>query len=75
MLRTLFGESVPKFNLISTSAPGITRSFERLSDYVAEVVNARVYEGVHYRASREVGAAMGRQIGEYVMQSVLTPVR
>ena len=75
VLQTLFGDSVPKFSMTSTTAPGVTRSFERLSDYVTEVVNARIYEGVHYRASGEVGAAMGRQIGEYVMKTVLTPAR
>ena len=31
--------------------------------FVQEVGNARVYDGVHYRFSTEVGAAMGRQIG------------
>ena len=31
---------------------GVTRRFSKLSDYVAEVVNARVYDGVHYRTSR-----------------------
>jgi hypothetical protein len=71
----MFGDSVPKFTMVSTSAPGATRSFERLSDYVAEVVNARVYEGVHYRTSGEVGAAMGRKIADHVMQTVLTPAR
>lgn len=75
VLQTLFGDSVPKFSMTSTTAPGVTRSFERLSDYVTEVVNARIYEGVHYRGSGEVGAAMGRQIGEYVMKTVLTPAR
>lgn len=75
VLRTLFGDSVPKFSMTSTSAPGVTRSFERLSDYVNEVVNARVYEGVHYRFSGEVGATMGQQIGDHVMKTVLTPAR
>jgi hypothetical protein len=26
--------------------------------------NARIYDGVHYRNSTEVGTAMGKQIGE-----------
>jgi hypothetical protein len=52
----------------------VTRSFSKLSDYVAEVVNARVYDGVHYRASGEAGAAMGRKIGEYTVQNFLRPM-
>jgi hypothetical protein len=30
---------------------------------VQEVANARIYDGVHYRTSTEVGTAMGKQIG------------
>jgi hypothetical protein len=52
----------------------MNRSFERLSDYVADVVNGRVYEGVHYRISGEVGAAMGRKIGEYTVQNYFKPL-
>jgi hypothetical protein len=70
-----FGDAVPTVKLTSTTAPGVTRSFSRLSDYVTEVINARVYDGVHYRTSGEVGAEMGRKIGEYVMQNYLKPVR
>ena len=72
-LQSLYGDSVPKFALTSTTAPGVSRSFERLSDYVSEVVNARVYDGVHYRTSGEVGAALGRNVGEYVVQNYLKP--
>ncbi len=75
VLRALYGDAVPRFTVSSTTAPGVTRSFDKLSDYVADVVNGRVYEGVHYRTSGEVGAAMGRQIGEYVVQNYLRPLR
>lgn len=75
VLRVLFGDSVPKFTMTSTTAPGVTRSFDRLSDYVTEVINARIYDGVHYRASGEVGAAMGQKIGEYTVQNYFKPVR
>ena len=75
VLRALYGDAVPSFSLTSTTAPGVSRSFGRLSDYVADVVNGRVYEGVHYRTSGEVGATMGRQIGEYVVQNYLRPAR
>lgn len=75
VLQTLYGDSVPRFTMTSTTAPGVSRSFDKLSDYVADVVNGRVYEGVHYRTSGEVGAAMGRQIGEYVAQNYLRPLR
>jgi hypothetical protein len=75
VLEFFFGDAVPTFSLTSSTASGITRSFSRLSDYVSESIDARVYDGVHYRTSGEVGAAMGRKIGEYAVQNYLKPVR
>ncbi len=75
VLEKLFGDTVPEFALTSPTAPGVTRRYRRLSDYATEVLNARIYDGVHYRTSGNVGAAMGRQIGAYVVANVLTPVR
>ena len=73
VLQVLYGDNAARFSLTSTTAPGVTRSFERLSDYVAEVINGRIYEGVHYRTSGEVGAALGRKIAEEVVRTQLTP--
>jgi PAP2 superfamily len=74
VLEAFFGDAVPAFTMTSTTAPGVTRKFSRLSDYVDEVVNARVYDGVHYRTSGEVGAAMGRKNGQYAVQNYLKPI-
>lgn len=75
VLAAFFGDSIPEVKLSSATAPGVTRRFVKLSDYVAEVVNARIYDGVHYRVSGEVGAEMGRKIGEHTVQNTLTPTR
>jgi len=72
-LAAMFGDAISPFSLTSTTAPGVTRRFERLSDYVAEVIDARVFDGVHYRTSGEVGAALGRKVGGYVVQNALKP--
>lgn len=74
VLEAFFGDAVPTFSLTSSTAPGVTRRFSRPSDYVSESIDARVYDGVHYRTSGEVGAAMGRKIGEYTVQNYLRPV-
>jgi hypothetical protein len=75
VLEAFFGDSIPTVTLTSTTAPGVTRTFAKLSDYVGEVINARVYDGVHYRKSGEVGAEMGRSIGDYTVRNQLLPVR
>ncbi|HUP29178.1 MAG TPA: vanadium-dependent haloperoxidase [Usitatibacter sp.] len=74
-LRSIFGDEIPEAKLVSTTAPGVTRSYTKLSDYVNEVINARIYDGVHYRTSGEVGAGIGRQIGEYAAANYLKPLR
>ncbi|KJC53410.1 hypothetical protein UB31_08260 [Bradyrhizobium sp. LTSP849] len=75
VLKSAFGDAMP-ITVIMTSptAPGVTRKFDRLSDYTAEIINARIYDGVHYRASGEVGVEMGRKIGEHVLQNYLKPL-
>ena len=59
-----FGGAVPELSTTSPSAKGATRRWHSVDDFVQEVSNARVWEGVHYRFSTDVGMAMGRKIGE-----------
>jgi membrane-associated phospholipid phosphatase len=40
-----------------------------------EVAQARIYDGVHYRTSTEVGTAMGKQVGELVAAKYLRPLK
>ena len=72
VLGAAYGDTLT-FGLTSVTAPGVTRRYTKLSDYAAEVINARVYDGVHYRTSGDVGADMGRKIGAYVAERALRP--
>ncbi|MBS0515869.1 MAG: vanadium-dependent haloperoxidase [Proteobacteria bacterium] len=56
------GEVAP-IAMTSPTAPGVSRSWSRIDDYVTEVANARVWGGIHYRNSTEVGRVMGQRIG------------
>lgn len=67
----LGGKPVPKLSTTSPTAPGVTRSWDRIEDLEQEVGNARICDGVHYRNSTEVGAAMGRKIGALAAEKVL----
>lgn len=60
----LAGAPVPTLATSSPSAGGATRRWNRIEDFTQEVANARIYEGIHYRNSTEIGLAMGRQIGQ-----------
>jgi hypothetical protein len=73
VLETEFGTGpVAAITMTSATAPGVTHRWERIRDYVQEVENARVWGGIHYRSSTEVGDRMGRQIGSLTVTSVMT---
>lgn len=72
ILKAELGSSqAPGWTTTSSSAKGAARRWIDLDAFVEEVNNARVYDGVHYRFSTEVGAAMGRQVGQLAVAKLL----
>jgi hypothetical protein len=71
----LGGGPVPTLSSASSTAKGAVRTWKSVGEFVQEVAVARIYDGVHYRNSTEVGAAMGRQIGELAVKSFPKPIR
>jgi len=65
----------PKLSSASSTAGGAVRTWTRVGDFVQEVAVARIYDGVHYRTSTEIGSAMGKKIGELVVKSFPKPIR
>ena len=61
----------PLLTANSPTAPGKVRSWTRVEDFVREVAVARVYGGIHFRTSTEVGSAMGKKIGELAAEKRL----
>ena len=55
---------VPKLSSASSTAGGAVRTWTSVGEFVQEVAVARIYDGVHYRNSTEVGTAMGKKVGE-----------
>jgi len=76
VMQAVFGTgTLPEFTLATPTAPGVTHRWTRLEDYISEPSNARIWSGIHYRFSTEVGADMGRKIAEYTVQSYLRPLK
>ena len=63
--------AMPTLTTTSYSGKGAARSWTKIDDFMQEVANARVYDGVHFRTSTEVGTAMGKQIGELAVAKFL----
>lgn len=65
----------PALRSASPTARGAVRTWATVDEFVREVAVARIYDGVHYRNSTQVGSTMGRQIGELAVSSVPRPTR
>jgi hypothetical protein len=53
----------------------LTRPFNSLVQLAAEHKNVRIWGGIHFRNSLDVGEDMGRKIAAYLIDNSLTPVR
>lgn len=64
-------DPMPTLTTTSVTANGAARSWISFDDLIQKVANARIYDGVHYRNSTEVGTAMGKQIGKLAASKFL----
>jgi len=64
---------VPTLTTNSSTAKGAARSWTTIDAFIEEVADARVYDGVHYRNSAQVGTAMGKQVGGLAVTKSLRP--
>jgi hypothetical protein len=71
IIQKVVGNDVAEITLTSPTAPGVTRKWTRIQDYVDEVSLARIYAGFHYRFSTKTGQDMGRKIGELAVNTKL----
>jgi hypothetical protein len=76
MLRLYFGKDELTFQMTTTNAlaPQKTRTFTRFSEAEREVIDARVYVGIHYRNSDTTAAAQGRRVANWVFRHYMRPV-
>jgi PAP2 superfamily len=65
----------PTLSSASYTANGAVRTWVKVGDFVQEVAVARIYDGVHYRNSAEVGTEMGKKIGTLAAQKLARSTR
>ncbi len=69
VLAAAFGDSTP-FTVTSETRPG-TRAFPSFSAAVAEIADARVFGGIHFRTSCVRGNLLGQAVADYVSTHVM----
>jgi hypothetical protein len=75
VLEHVFGKRPPvTLKLTSATAPGVVQTYDTFRAMADDVVDARVWGGIHWRTSSERGLRVGDELGRYVTRHFLTPV-
>src|SRR5213596_526197 len=73
-LQNFFGTDRIGFSAFSNKSC-TTRSFERFSDMLSEVIDARVWAGIHFRTADVQGSVLGNKVAHYLKKHYFQPVR
>jgi hypothetical protein len=76
MLHHFFGTDRLTFTLTSNIPQAIqkTRTYDRLSDAADDIVDARIYEGIHFRAADEAARDQGEHVSNWAFENFLKPL-
>jgi hypothetical protein len=74
-MRDFFGTDRIAFDIVSSRFPGQPRHFERFSQALQEVLDARMWGGIHFRTADEQGAALGRKVARWEEKHYFQRVR
>jgi hypothetical protein len=65
--KAFFGGDKMHFNVVrSPAAPAVAREYHRFTDVVDDTIDARVYQGLHFRSADIQGARLGQQVAGWV---------
>jgi hypothetical protein len=73
ILKFIFGD-YPGDKIKATVGP-VTREWDSFTEAAEEVIDARVYSGIHYRNTDEVGAKQGAKVARFLWTHGLTECR
>jgi len=73
VLQMFFGDNV-HFGVTSSRFGGETRFFDHFSDSLAEITEARIWAGLHYRTADLQGRGLGKQVADYMAERFFQPV-
>jgi hypothetical protein len=76
VLEAVFGPQPPiPFMATDLLDPKLTRQFTTIAQLAEEHKEVRIWGGIHFRNSLEVGYDMGKKIAAYLVDTVITPTR
>jgi hypothetical protein len=75
VLKSFFGSDTVQVSIIFPANAGVSRSYSKFSQISKELGDARVWAGVHTRTADNQGDVLGKQVGDYVFQNALRPLK
>jgi len=73
VLKAVFGDDRVDVSF-TWPAFGVTRTYASFAQIDREIIDARVWGGIHFRKTDEDSSAFGHKIGEYAVKAWLRPV-
>lgn len=73
IVRGFYSTKNVSFSFDST-VTGTTHHYERTDDMVGDMKNGRVWGGMHFRHSTEVGAELGKDVAKWVAKQYFQPI-
>ncbi len=74
-LRDSLGTRHLDLDLTSTASPGEVRNYDLGREARQQVIDARVWLGLHFRFADTAAATMGQQVARYALDHNFQPVR
>jgi PAP2 superfamily len=74
VLQMFFGTDEIGFDVMSSRFPGQPRHFDRFSAPLAEIIEARIWAGLHFRTADVQAQLLGRNVAEYMAEHYFQPV-
>jgi PAP2 superfamily len=72
-LQDFFGTDKISFSTFSTFS-GSTREFDRFSEAIEEIIDARVWAGIHFRTADTQGYVIGRKVSHWLEKHYFRPL-
>ena len=71
VLRSVYGSGTMPFKVVFAAMDGVTRHYQTIQQMQDDIFMARIWGGVHFRNSNEVGEALGTKVGTHVLNTGL----
>jgi PAP2 superfamily len=73
-LQDFFGTDKIEFDISSSRFPGQPRHYERFSQVLKEIIDARVWGGIHFRTADTQGAVIGKKVAQWERKHYFQPL-